>query len=124
VTTPFTTIDDYIGSLPEEVRGVLERVRQTVRHAAPAAGESISYNMPTFTLDGGARIHVAAWKHHIGLYPVPTADEALERELAPYRAARSTVRFPLRAPIPYELIERLVTFRAARRPDGGEGTPC
>jgi uncharacterized protein YdhG (YjbR/CyaY superfamily) len=121
VTRQFATIDDYISSLPEDVQVVLEKVRQTIRNALPAAGERISYQIPTFTLDGRDLIYVAAWKHHIGLYPISTADEAFERELAPYRAAKATVRFPLREPIPCELIERLVAFRVRQRSDSGGG---
>ncbi|MGH2930556.1 MAG: iron chaperone, partial [Solirubrobacteraceae bacterium] len=105
---------DYIGSFPADVQTILERVRRTIRSAAPDAEETISYQMPTFTLAGGARIYVAAWKDHVSLYPLPAGGEALERELAPYRAAKSTARFPLRQPIPYELIERLVVLHARR----------
>ncbi len=118
----FATIDEYISSLPEDAQVVLEKVRQTIRSAVPAAEERISYQIPTFTLDGRDLVYVAAWKHHLSIYPVSTADEALERELAPYRAAKSTVRFPLTKPIPYELIERLVAFRLAQRSEGEGGT--
>jgi len=121
VPRQFATIDDYIGSFPDDVQAALEKVRQTIRSAAPAAGERISYQIPTFTLDGRDLIYVAAWKHHIGLYPISAADEAFERELAPYRAAKATVRFPLREPIPCELIERLVAFRVRQRLEGGGG---
>lgn len=122
MTKRFATIDDYISTFPEDVQVILEKVRQTIRNAVPSAGERISYQIPTFTFDGRDLIYVAAWKHHVGLYPVSTADEDLERELAPYRAARATVRFPLRSPIPYQLIERLVAFRVRQRLDSGEGT--
>jgi uncharacterized protein YdhG (YjbR/CyaY superfamily) len=60
-------------------------------------------------------VYFAGWKHHIGLYPIPPADQALERELSPYRATKGTVRFPLEEPIPYELIERLVAFLVMER---------
>jgi uncharacterized protein YdhG (YjbR/CyaY superfamily) len=119
--TTFATVDEYISSLPDETGAILEQVRQAIRRAAPAADERISYGIPTFTLDGRDLVYVAAWKRHIGLYPVSTADEALEREVAPYRAARSTVRFPLSRPIPYDLIERLVAFRIRQRFETGEG---
>lgn len=70
--------------------------------------------MPTMTLDGRKLVHFAAWKQHTSVYPVPTGDEAFDREIAPYRAAKGTARFPLGAPIPHELIGRLVTLLAAR----------
>jgi uncharacterized protein YdhG (YjbR/CyaY superfamily) len=113
----FKTIDDYISSLPEDVQIIVEEIRRTIHNAAPAAEETISYQMPTFTLNGENLVHFAAWKHHIGLYPIPEADEPLERELAPYRATKDTVRLPLEQPIPYGLIERLVTLLVTRRLD-------
>jgi uncharacterized protein YdhG (YjbR/CyaY superfamily) len=121
VRRQFATIDEYISSASEDAQVVLEKVRQIVRHAAPAVRQRISYQIPTFTLDGRDLVYVAAWKHHVSLYPVPTADEPLERELAPFRAAKATVRFPLRKPIPYDLIGRLVAFRLKQQLEGGEG---
>jgi uncharacterized protein YdhG (YjbR/CyaY superfamily) len=115
MTRQFATIDEYIGSFPEDVQVVLGKVRSTIRNAAPGAGERISYQIPAFTVGGRDLVYFAAWKHHISLYPVPVEDEAFEQELAPYRAAKSTVRFPLRKPVPYDLIERLVARRVERR---------
>ena len=80
--------------------------------------------MPTVTLDGVPLMYFAAWKRHIGVYPVPPAQGALERELAPYRAAKDTVRFPLSRPVPYELIERLAAFLAERRGPAGAAPPA
>jgi uncharacterized protein YdhG (YjbR/CyaY superfamily) len=115
VTKQFATVDDYISSLPEDVQIILEKVRRTIRNVAPEAGETISYQIPTMTLDGKRLVYFAAWKHHISLYPIPAGDEAFEQELAPYRAAKGTVRFPFRKPIPYELIERLVALLVKQR---------
>ena len=66
--------------------------------------------MPTITLDGHSSVYFAAWKHHIGVYPIPRADEALEKDLAPYRSTKDTVRLPLDQPIPYDLVERVVAL--------------
>jgi uncharacterized protein YdhG (YjbR/CyaY superfamily) len=115
VAEQFATIDQYVGSFPEDVQVVLQEVRRTIRNVVPAAGETISYRIPAMTLDGRHLVYFAAWKHHISLYPVPAADEDLERELAPYLAGRGTVRFPLREPIPYDLIERLVALLVQQR---------
>jgi uncharacterized protein YdhG (YjbR/CyaY superfamily) len=120
VADQFATIDDYISSFPEDVQIILEEVRRTIRNAAPAADETISYQIPTITLNGKYLVYFAAWKHHIGLYPIPTADEAFEQELAPYRAAKGTLRFPLRKPIPYDLIERLAARLVKQRVDSGQ----
>ena len=109
----FATVDEYIGSFPPETRSILEGVRAAMRRGAPAAGERISYDIPTFTLDDRYVIYFAGWKRHIAIYPIPEGDAALQRDLEPYKAAKGTLRFPLDAPIPYELIER--TAAAAMR---------
>lgn len=120
MTRQCATIDEYISAFPQDVQVTLEQVRRTGRNAASAAGETIGYAMPTITHNGSDLMSVAAWKHHIGLYPVPAADAAFEQELAPYRVAKSTVRFPLGKPLPYDLIERLVALRVKKRLDIGE----
>ena len=83
----------------------------------PEAGEKISYQMPTVTMDGQALVYYAAWKQHIGMYPIPLADEALEARIAPYRAAKDTVKFTYRKPIPYDLIETGRQLLVRRRLD-------
>jgi uncharacterized protein YdhG (YjbR/CyaY superfamily) len=108
-------VDEYIEGYPEEVRVVLEKIRATIRQAVPRSSEKISYKIPTVTLDGKYLVYYAAWKHHIAVYPVPAGDEAFERELAPYREAKGTLRFPLAEPIPYGLIGRVAKQLAAAR---------
>jgi uncharacterized protein YdhG (YjbR/CyaY superfamily) len=110
----FATVDEYIGSFPDDVQEILAEVRRTILRVVPDAGETISYHIPTMTLNGRHLVYFGAWKHHIAVYPVP-ADETLRAELAPYLAGRGTARFPLREPIPYDLIERLVARLAAER---------
>jgi uncharacterized protein YdhG (YjbR/CyaY superfamily) len=117
VAERFANVDEYIGSFPPDVQAILQEVRSTILKVVPAAAETISYQMPTVMLDGRYLVYFAAWKHHVGLYPVPTADEAFERELAPYRASKGTVRFPLGQPIRYDLIERVVAQLVAQRGD-------
>jgi uncharacterized protein YdhG (YjbR/CyaY superfamily) len=108
-TTP-KDIDEYIAGYPAEVQKILERVRRTVRKAAPKAEEAIKYGIPTLTLDGNL-VSFAAYKKHIGLYPTPAGDETYQKECARYKAEKSTLRFPLDEPIPYDLISRTVKFR-------------
>jgi len=108
--TQLRTIDEYINTFPEDVRAILEKIRETIRKAAPGAEEAISYQMPTFKLNGNL-VHFAAYKNYIGFYPVPSGIEAFKGELAPYIAGKGTLRFPLDKPIPYDLIEKVVTFR-------------
>lgn len=106
----FETIDEYIETFPVEVQIVLEKMRQTIRKAAPEAVEAISYQIPTFKLNGNL-VHFAAFKHHIGFYPTSSGIEAFKKELSPYKWAKGSVQFPLDEPIPYDLVERIVAFR-------------
>jgi uncharacterized protein YdhG (YjbR/CyaY superfamily) len=104
----FQTIDEYIAASPEAVRPTLEAVRRTIREAAPGnAHEGISYGIPAIGLDGEFIVWFAAWTRHISLYPIPAGDAALSAELAPYRAGRGTLKFPLAGPIPLDVIGRV-----------------
>jgi uncharacterized protein YdhG (YjbR/CyaY superfamily) len=111
----FATVDAYIASFPPETRTILENVRRAMRKAAPETEEAISYGIPTFTLDGRYVIYFAGWKHHIAIYPIPVGDEALARDIAPYRHSKGTLRFPLKEPIPYDLIGRLAAAAVRAR---------
>lgn len=110
-----SSIDAYIAAAPEDVQAILEKVRKTIRKVLPRAAEKISYGMPALMLDERNAVYFAAWKHHIGLYPVYRSDDPIEKELAPYRDAKDTLKFPLNAPIPYALIGRVVAFLQKRR---------
>ncbi len=103
-------IDAYIAGFPPEVQEILEKIRMTIREAAPDAAETISYQMPTFTLKGNL-VHFAAFKKHIGFYPAPTGIEAFKDELSVYKGGKGSVQFPLDQPIPFDLIGRIVEFR-------------
>ena len=107
----FKTIDGYIKTFPEAVQGILEKMRQTIRKVAPGAQETISYQMPTFKLNGKFLVSFAVWKTHIGLYPTPSGTEAFQKELSPYKGAKATARFPIGKPIPYDLVKKIVIFR-------------
>jgi uncharacterized protein YdhG (YjbR/CyaY superfamily) len=97
----FKTVDDYIAAQPEHARAILERVRAAIRAALPEAEESISYDMPTYTVNARPVLYFAGWKLHFSLYP-STADlaAAFKRELMPYEVEKSTIRFPLADPPP------------------------
>jgi len=107
----FNTIDEYIQTFPEDVQSILEKMRQTIREAASKAIEAISYQMPTFKLNGKNLVHFAAWKNHIGFYPTPSGTEAFKKELMPYKGAKGSVQFPMKKSIPYELVKNIVIFR-------------
>ena len=105
-------VDEYVASFPPDVRERLEKVRETIRKAAPKAEEKISYKMPAFMLNG-VLVYFAAYKNHIGFYPRNTAIKKFRKELAPYVGAKCTVRLPFDQPIPAGLISKIVKFRVA-----------
>ena len=109
------TVDDYLGSFPDDVRIILEEVRRTIHQVVPAADEAISYRIPAVTLDGRHLVYFAGWKHQVSLYPLPQVDHALAQELAPYRVGKSTARFRIGEPVPYDLIGRLVALLVEQR---------
>jgi uncharacterized protein YdhG (YjbR/CyaY superfamily) len=107
------TIDEYIAGFPNDVQDILEKIRMTIRKAAPDAEETISYHMPTFTLNGHYLVHLAAFKKHIGLYPAPTGIEEFKQDMSIYGAGKSTLQFPFDKPIPFDLISKIVKFRVS-----------
>jgi uncharacterized protein YdhG (YjbR/CyaY superfamily) len=112
------SVDEYVAALPEDAQLIVERIRATIRDVVPGVGEKISYAMPTFTLDGLPLVHVAAWKKHIGIYPLPELDGPLADEVAPYRGAKDAMHLPLREPVPFELVGRVVAELVDRRTAG------
>ncbi len=106
-----TSIDQYILMFAPEIRERLEAIRAIIREEAPEAKEKIGYGMPTFTLNGNL-IHFAAFKHHIGIYPTPSGIEAFKDELSAYKNSKGAVQFPYNEPIPFDLIKKIVRFRA------------
>ena len=103
-------IDEYIADFPKDVQEILEKIRMTIRKAAPDAEETIKYQMPTFTLKGNL-VHFAAWRKHIGFYPASSGVEKFKQELSAYDGAKGSVQFPLDKPIPFGLISKIVKFR-------------
>lgn len=104
-------IDEYIAAFPKEVQEILEKIRATIRNAAPDAEETISYQIPAFNLHGSYLIYFAAHKKHIGLYPVQIGNAEFNEELSLYASGKGTAKFPLDKPIPFDLISKIVKFR-------------
>jgi uncharacterized protein YdhG (YjbR/CyaY superfamily) len=118
MATAPTTVDEYAAALPDDVRPLLEEIRRLVRRVVPGVEETISYRMPTFTLDGLPLVHVAAWTKHLGLYPLPRLDGELARLVEPYRGARDAMRLRYDRPVPYDLVERVVAVLLDQRRAG------
>lgn len=108
--TTYNAIDTYISAFSPEVQEILNTLRTLIREIAPEAEEKISYQMPTFVLYGNL-VHFAAYKHHIGFYPTPSAIENFKNELSGFKGAKGSVQFPIDKPLPYELIRKMVKFR-------------
>ena len=105
------TIDTYIGQFPAEVQVILQEIRQVIKEAAPEAEEKISYQMPTFYLDGNL-VHFAAYKNHIGFYPTPEPILHFQEELRPYKTSKGAIQFPKDQPLPESLICRIARYRS------------
>lgn len=110
-TTP-TTIDEYIAGYPSDVQDILQKIRFTISEAAPEAEEAMAYGIPTFTLLGRNLVHFGASKNHIGFYPTPSGIAHFKDELGAYKHAKGSIQFPLDQPMPFDLIRRIVVFRA------------
>lgn len=110
VTTRFSSVDEYIKVFPGKTKTLLEKLRKTIKRAAPQAEEVISYNMPAFKLHG-ALVYYAGYKNHIGFYPTTSGIAAFRKELSVYKGAKGSVQFPLDHPLPVDLVTRIVKFR-------------
>jgi uncharacterized protein YdhG (YjbR/CyaY superfamily) len=103
-------VDKYIAGFPEDIRKALEKLRATLKKAAPDAEEIINYGIPTLTYHGNL-VHFGGFKNHIGFYPTPSGIEAFKKDLSGYEMAKGSVKFPLDKPLPLDLITRIVKFR-------------
>ena len=108
----YQTVDEYMATLPDDKRAVMEGLRATIRAAAPRATEAISYNMPAFRLDGQFFVSYEAFKRHYSLFPWTDGMVAeLGDELTPYAVGKGTLRFPATEPIPLDLVTRVIEVR-------------
>jgi uncharacterized protein YdhG (YjbR/CyaY superfamily) len=104
-------IDEYIAGFPEDIQTALEQVRATIKKAAPEAEETISYAIPTFTINKKYLVYFAGFKNHIGFYPAPVGIEVFKKELSQYKQGKGSVQFPLNEPMPLDLITKIVKYR-------------
>jgi uncharacterized protein YdhG (YjbR/CyaY superfamily) len=111
---PPSTIDEYIAGFPDDIQAILQKIRATIKKAAPDATEKISYQMPAFALNGDL-VYFAAFKHHIGFYPpVRGGDATFRKQKAIYEGPKGNLQFPLGQPIPYPLISKIAALRLAQ----------
>ena len=104
------SITEYINAAPKEAQKKLREMRACIRASAPGARESLKWGMPAFSY---RRILVtfAAFKHHIGFYPTPSAVRAFAKDLTKFATAKGSIQFPLERPLPLPLIRRITAFR-------------
>lgn len=111
-TQKFNSVDEYIASFPEDVQKMMKELRETIKVSAPGVQEKISYDMPTFTLNGKL-IYFAAFKNHIGIYGASSAVKEFNDELSQYAGEKGSLRFPTDEPLPLKLISKIIKFRVA-----------
>jgi uncharacterized protein YdhG (YjbR/CyaY superfamily) len=105
------TVDDYFAKFPALERKLLEQCRATILAVAPDAEQMVKYGLAAFMQGGTYIVYLAGWKTHIAVYPIPDGSEAFLKAIEPWRDEKSTLRFPLDRPIPYQVIDRLVRAR-------------
>src|SRR6202142_1214448 len=106
------SIDEYIAAFPQEIQKILQELTATIKAAAPKAYEKISYQMPAFDLKGNL-VWFAAYKNHIGFYPMPSGIQAFKKEFSVYEGSKGAIRFPIDKPLPLKLVSKVVKFRVA-----------
>ena len=114
------SIDAYIAGFPPEIQAVMEDIRKTIRKAAPAATEKISWGMATFFYHGNL-VHFAGNKNHLGFYPGANGVANFMEELKEYQTSKGAIQFPYKKPLPHELIFRIVAFRMAENEAQAKG---
>ena len=104
------SITVYINAAPKEARKRLREMRACIRAAAPGAKESLKWGMPAFSYKR-ILLTFAAFKHHIGFYPTPSAVKAFAKDLSEFVTADASIQFPLEKPLPLPLIRKITEFR-------------
>ena len=107
-------VEAYLAKVPEPARTTLQKIRATIRSAAPKeATEGLSYSMPAFRYKG-ALVAYAAFKDHCSLFPMQASlTDAMQEELKGYRTSKGTLQFPLDKPLPAALVKKIVKARVA-----------
>lgn len=106
-----TAVDRYVAKAPADKRAALQRLRKTIKAAAPKATEAMRYGMVGFMYRGHPLIHIAHWKSHFAIYG---GFDAQAKELKAYdQSGRGTYRFPIDEPLPYALVTRMIKSKVA-----------
>jgi uncharacterized protein YdhG (YjbR/CyaY superfamily) len=114
-------VESYLARAPETGRAFFLGVRELVQRHAPGATETLSYNMPTFLVDGHRLLHASAWKEHLAIYPLPPAEDLdvdAATELEAHSSGASTLKLPYREEFPTLLVDAVVRAHLSRLADG------
>ena len=115
-TTKPTSVNEYIATFPKETQLKLTELRELIKHQLPNAEETISYNMPAFTINGERVIYFAGWKNHISIYPFyEEMKETIKGTQAYETSGKGTIQFPLNEPLPIEIIKKMIEFLIAKQ---------
>lgn len=110
---PPRDIDEYLARVSPDARDTLEKLRKTIKSAAPKAVETISYQMPAFKYLGKMLVAFAAFKDHCSFFPGSRPLAAHKDDLKSYSTSKGTIRFPINKPLPAALVKKLVNTRVA-----------
>jgi len=103
-------IDEYIEQFPANVQAILQKLRATIKRSAPAAEETISYQMPAFKYHG-MLVYFAGYQNHIGFYPTSSPMKVFKDRLTTYKTSKGAIQFPIDKAIPLTLVKDIVKFR-------------
>ena len=112
MSSPAKDVDEYLAGVPKEARATLEKLRKTIKAAAPMASEVISYQMPMYKHHGMV-VGFAAFKDHCSIFPGSAVMDTYKKELKHYDTSKGTIRFPATKPLPAALVKKLVKARIA-----------
>jgi uncharacterized protein YdhG (YjbR/CyaY superfamily) len=115
-TVQIENVDEYILQFPQNIQTSLNKLRQTIKAAAPKAEEIISYSMPAYKYLG-ILVYFAGYKNHIGFYATATGHAAFKKELSGYKSGKGSVQFPIDKTLPFSLISKIVKFRVKQNQD-------
>jgi uncharacterized protein YdhG (YjbR/CyaY superfamily) len=104
------TVDEYLESLPVDVRSVLTQLRKTIKSTAPKAEEAISYGMPAYKYHG-ALVYFAAFNNHCSFFPGSSQVVKVYEELKSFKTAKGTIQFTIDKPLPGTIVKKIVKAR-------------
>lgn len=104
-------VGSYIATFPKDVQEILSKIRTIIKNTAPDCEESMVYGMPAYKTHNSPLVYFAGYKNHIGFYATPSGHSEFKTVLSKYKQGKGSVQFRLDKPIPFELIEPIVTFK-------------